>query len=307
MLAASGLAAPSQAQLARTFVSAASGSDGNNCDRPTPCRTFQHAHDNTLANGEITVLDPGGYGSVTITKAISIINDGVGEAGTLVSGGGNGVTVNATATDAVSLRGLTIKGIGFGGGNGIVFNNGKSLTVESCVIRSHVGAAPLGNGVVLQPNADGSFAATDTLVADNHNSGILVRPTGGAVDAVISRAEAYRNNNGIVIDGSQSTGTVAGALADSLLGGNAFGLVVNSATGQAPTQVVATRMAVANNGTGVAVGLAGTASLRIGQSSVTGNAHGWQIVTGGFLESYGDNMVDGNTADQGPMSLISTK
>jgi len=49
--------APAHAQIARTFVSTVNGSDANNCDRPTPCRTFQRAHDNTLANGEITVLD----------------------------------------------------------------------------------------------------------------------------------------------------------------------------------------------------------------------------------------------------------
>src|SRR5262245_66648817 len=106
-----------QAQLARTFVSAAGGNDANDCNRLTPCRTFQVAHDKTLANGEITVLDPGGYGAVFITKAISIINDGVGEAGMLVSGGVNGVTINGGANDKVSLRGITIKGIGFGSGN----------------------------------------------------------------------------------------------------------------------------------------------------------------------------------------------
>ena len=110
ILLAPGLAAPAQAQLARTYVSAATGSDLNNCDRLTPCRTFQHAHDQTLAQGEITVLDAGGYGGVTINRAISIINDGVGEAGALVSGGATGITINAPATDAVSLRGLTIKG-----------------------------------------------------------------------------------------------------------------------------------------------------------------------------------------------------
>src|SRR5262245_61723968 len=98
-------AAPAHAQLARTFVSAADGNDVNDCNRNTPCRTFQAAHDKTLGSGEITVLDPGGYGAVTITKAISIINDGVGEAGVLVSGGLNGITINATAgVDAVSLR-----------------------------------------------------------------------------------------------------------------------------------------------------------------------------------------------------------
>src|SRR5215471_8642797 len=76
-----------------------------------PHRAFQVAHDNTIASGEITVLDAGSYGSVTITKNISIINDGVGEAGALVSGGGVGITVNAGAKDRVSLRGLTIKGL----------------------------------------------------------------------------------------------------------------------------------------------------------------------------------------------------
>src|SRR5215471_10274526 len=116
-------AAPASAQLARTFVSAATGNDANNCDRPTPCRTFQHAHDQTLANGEITVLDSGGYGAVTIDKALSINKDGVGEAGVLVSGGGNaaGIIIQAGASDNVSLRGITVKGIDFGSGTGIRF------------------------------------------------------------------------------------------------------------------------------------------------------------------------------------------
>jgi hypothetical protein len=77
---------PVHAQLARTHVSSF-GNDANNCDRLTPCRTFQTAHNKTLEEGEITILDPGGYGAITITKSISIINDGVGEAGVLVSGG----------------------------------------------------------------------------------------------------------------------------------------------------------------------------------------------------------------------------
>src|SRR5262249_17164813 len=102
-------AAPAEAQLARSFVSAAIGNDANapNCNRPTPCRSFQIAHDNTLDKGEITVLDPGSYGAVLIVKNISIINDGIGEAGILVSGGNTGISVNAAGA-SVSLRGLTI-------------------------------------------------------------------------------------------------------------------------------------------------------------------------------------------------------
>src|SRR5215468_6898981 len=144
-------AAPSHAQQARSFVSGL-GSDTNapNCVRTAPCRTFQVAHDNTLANGEITVLDAGSYGSVTINRNISIINDGVGEAGALVSGGATGITINAGPTDAVTLRGITIKGIGFGGGNGIVFNSGLSLSLENCVIRNMTGPGR-GVGVTVQP------------------------------------------------------------------------------------------------------------------------------------------------------------
>src|SRR3954454_7099140 len=103
-------AGPAQAQLARTWVSSF-GNDGNDCNRLTPCRTFQRAHDQTLTQGEITVLDPGGYGAVAITKGVSIINDGVGEAGLLVSGGLVGITINTGPNDRVSLRGLTVKGI----------------------------------------------------------------------------------------------------------------------------------------------------------------------------------------------------
>ena len=133
---------PAQAQFARTFVSAATGSDANDCSRLTPCRTFPTAHDSTLANGEITVLDPGGYGAVEITKAISIVNDGVGEAGVLVSGGATGITVTAAATAPVNLRGITVQGIGFGGGKGIRFNSGAALTVTNCAIRNHTGTNP---------------------------------------------------------------------------------------------------------------------------------------------------------------------
>src|SRR5262249_26667206 len=121
-------AGPADAQLSRTFVSAAIGNDANNCDRPTPCRTFQGAHDKTASSGEIAVLDTGGFGSVTINHSISIVNDGVGEASILVSGGATGITVNASAADYVNLRGITIQGIGFGGGTGLRFNSGLTLT-----------------------------------------------------------------------------------------------------------------------------------------------------------------------------------
>jgi len=93
-----------------------------------PCRTFAFALTQTAAGGEIDVLDPAGYGMVTITKAISIVNDGVGAA-TIGTSSGNAITINAGALDSVLVRGLTTDGLGTGS-NGILFNTGGNLAIE---------------------------------------------------------------------------------------------------------------------------------------------------------------------------------
>src|SRR5690349_12599617 len=89
-------AAPAQAQASRTWVSGV-GNDANPCSRTAPCKTFAGAISKTAANGEINCLDPGGFGVVTITKAITIACDGV-TAGVLASLT-NGIIVNAGAND----------------------------------------------------------------------------------------------------------------------------------------------------------------------------------------------------------------
>src|SRR5262245_62480867 len=90
-LLAVGLNSAAPAQPVRVFV-AAQGSDANPCTFAQPCRTFQHAHDVVAAGGEIDVLDPAGYGALTIGKAISI--QGHGFAGIAVTGFA-GIAVNA--------------------------------------------------------------------------------------------------------------------------------------------------------------------------------------------------------------------
>src|SRR5471030_2761015 len=82
-------AAPAQAQNARSFVSA-HGLDTNACTLAAPCRTLAAAFAATNASGEIDVLDTAGYGPLTITKAISIINEG-SIASVLVPSGGDGI------------------------------------------------------------------------------------------------------------------------------------------------------------------------------------------------------------------------
>src|SRR5213593_161153 len=103
--------APAHAQATRTWVSGV-GDDANPCSRTAPCKTFAGAISKTAAGGEISALDPGGFGAVTIIKSITISGDGT-LAGILAAGV-NGVIVAAGANDVVILRSLSINGAGSG-------------------------------------------------------------------------------------------------------------------------------------------------------------------------------------------------
>ncbi len=142
-----------QAQATRTWVSGV-GDDVNPCSRTAPCKTWAGAISKTAAGGEIDALDPGGYGTLTITK--SIIVDGTTGAGwgsTLNSGGINGFVINdalsaTPGTAKVTLRNLSINGAGTTPGlNGIRFLSGAELHVENVTIDNQS-----GNGIDFAPN-----------------------------------------------------------------------------------------------------------------------------------------------------------
>ena len=91
------------AQASRTWISGV-GDDANPCSRTFPCKTFAGAISKTAAGGEIDVLDPGGFGAVTITKAITL-DGGYGQVGSiLAAGGSNGILVAAGINDTVVIR-----------------------------------------------------------------------------------------------------------------------------------------------------------------------------------------------------------
>jgi hypothetical protein len=287
--------ASAQAQYVRTCVSA-NGNDANTCHCSQPCRTFQRAHDQTLAQGEVTVLDPGSYGPVTITKAINIVNDGVGEASVLVYGGTTGITVNAGASDAVSLRGLTVKGIGFGGGNGILFNGGKFLTVENCTVRDLTSDGTGGGSGILASLTSSNLVVSNTFIAHNSGMGIVVGPSGSAasVTVVLSRVEMHGNFVGVFIAGDPNS-SVKATVADSVAAGNGYGIA-----GAGKANITVVRSEISNNATGLSPNT--NATIRIGQSVLTGNHESWVSWGGGpgpsgfpgTVQSYGDNYIDGN-------------
>src|ERR1700686_5447055 len=103
-----------QAQATRTWVSGV-GDDANPCSRTAPCKTWPGAISKTANCGEIDALDPGGFGTVTITKGIKI-DGGGGEGGqvaSILASTVPGITIaNNDATCLwVVIRNLDINGI----------------------------------------------------------------------------------------------------------------------------------------------------------------------------------------------------
>src|SRR5476649_1723453 len=131
LLVSVAIASPSAAATVNRAWVSGHGADAAGCGAPTaPCRSLQYAHDNIVAGGgEIDILDPAGYGALNISKAISIVNDGVGTAGLQAVSGANAVTVSAGGQDAVYLKGLTLDGVQQSGANGVQLNSALSLTI----------------------------------------------------------------------------------------------------------------------------------------------------------------------------------
>lgn len=166
---------PVFSQATRTWVSGV-GDDVNPCSRTAPCKTLAGAISKTAIGGEINVLDPGGFGAVTITKSITI--EGGGITGSILSSGTNGIVINAP-DGLVTIRNFSINGTGTTlGTNGIRVIAVKKLNVESCVLTNFS-----ANGIDINP-ASSSTGATAEVVIDNvtiHNAVTGINVSGGMV------------------------------------------------------------------------------------------------------------------------------
>lgn len=299
---------PAHAQATRTFVSGV-GSDANPCSRTAPCRTFAAAITQTAAGGEINVLDTGGYGSVTITKSISIVNDVGGTAG-ILAGNGNGITIAAGATDTIFLRGLVIEGGGPSsptpGVNGIQFNSGGALHVSNTVIKNFTKSGWLmGTGILFAPSGASKLYVSDTIVANNgansFGGGIWIGPTGsGSANATINRVTAENSQMGIIALGTATSGPIQVTIRDSVASGmayNGFYLVSPSAGGQQVQGMIENSTSV-NNTTGISAS-GGSSYMLLSSSTVTANNTGLATSSGGQIVSYGNNRLNGNKVIDG--------
>ena len=293
------LATPASAQATRTWVSGV-GDDVNPCSRTAPCKTFAGAISKTAAGGEINCIDPGGFGAVTIVKAMTISCEDV-EAGVVVAGT-NGVIVNAGVNDVVVLRGIDFTGtVSVPGLNGVRFIAGAALHVEDCVIRNFTSVSPNGHGILFQPSGTSELYVSNSFITGNSSDGIHIQPTGSGVAKVTIENSTIENNNlaGVKADGTSNTGGSNTTIVGSSVSGNTnAGISIFNPVGGPALSIMVDGVAVANNGASGGLRADGANSnIRVGRSTISGNATGTVIANGGVISSYGTNQLNGNTAD----------
>ena len=215
------LATGAQAQATRTWVSG-TGDDGFPCSRTAPCKTLAGAISKTVEAGQISALDPGGYGAVTITKAITIDLTATGRGGVLHTGS-SGIVVNAGDDDEVVLRGLDVHGgatttpdrCGYGGTHGVSLLRARSLRVEDSSIASSQ------TGVRIAPTGGAPDVLLNRVDIGNHcTAGVDVAPSVGAsADVTVRDSTVFNTGIGVRV---ADRGRVR--LTDTTVFGNAVGL-----------------------------------------------------------------------------------
>ncbi len=283
-LALFAVSAPAQAQATRTFVSGV-GNDADPCSRTAPCKTFAGAISKTFINGEIDCLDPGGFGTVTITKSITI--DCTGTLGSILASGTNGVNINiaVSANDpfrTVRLRGLSINGTGASGTvgtrtglKGVSISQAAVVIIEDTVI-SDFSQQGINDA---RTTASGKLLIRNSVLRDNTAAGVVAASTGGGNTVTIENVHSINNGFGV----ATATGNRV-SIVRSVFSGNTTAGIETDVGGQAGVDAT---MVSGNN-----IGLQNSGTMSVSNSEVSFNATG----ASGTFTSFGNNRIFGNTA-----------
>jgi len=275
-----------QAQASRTWVSGV-GDDANPCSRTAPCKTFAGAISKTAACGEINVLDPGGFGAVTITKSITI--DATGSFGSILASLVTGITINATDTDVITIRGLSIDGFC----NGLRAMNilqAKTVNIEDCVMFRFNGP-----GILVNETNNIQLNVRNTVVRDNVGAGLDLSSSGGEVKATLFEVSLTGNLHGIH---AKRTSRV-NASNCNFSNNSQNGVFADATSVVALIRVWNCQLSLNGQNGARAGNVGGGVSLvEIAQSQLNQNTGSGALVgTGGIVETFGNNSIRGNGTD----------
>ena len=286
---------PVGAQATRTWVSGV-GDDANPCNRTAPCKTFTGAISKTAAGGEISVLDSGGFGAVTITKSITL--NGMGVMAGVAAPQTNGIVVNAGPDDDVVVRGLTIDGYG-SGLDGVRFLAGAALFVEDTTINGFT-----GHGVNFRPSMVSELYVARSDVRNNAGTGIRVSTSAGTATATVSDTRVATNAVGL-----DARDNARVAVLNSAAGANATAAFRAQPDAGTAELTIESSSAV-GNGVGVQAGGGGSgqaATVRLSNSYVVENGTGLGVISGSAawtIVSFDNNQIFDNGTDGAPTSTV---
>jgi hypothetical protein len=272
-------------QATRTWVSGV-GDDVNPCSRTAPCKTFAGAISKTADKGEISVLDPGGFGTVTITKSITL--NGTGTLAGILSAGTNGINVNdslaaSPGTSVVIVRDVSINGAGTGT-RGLNYISGKSVLLDHCWING-INGSP-GRGIDVNLSLGGNLKAIDTVIENVTDDAIHINTSSSFAFALIEKCRIFNAGQ----DGIEAVNNVRMNVTNSqVYRENANGIVITGGN----TIINMDDVLVANC-EGTAVRSAAGCQIRVSDSFIANNATGLNA-NGGTLESFQGNSVLGNS------------
>ena len=272
-----------QAQATRTWVSG-TGDDNSAGSRTAPCKTFAGAISKTAAGGEINILDPGGFGIVTITKSITI--DGIGAMAGISSSGTTGIVIAAGASDVVTVRNLVINGTGTGT-YGIRVTSGGVVRIENCWI-----SGGTTNGINFAPSTtNGVLYVKNCHIFNCGGIAVSSKPSvSGKV--IIEDSSIEQCSGGIFAD---TNSTVVINRSSVLLHTNAG---VETAAG-AVASIVDTY--IDSNG----MGISSAGSVTVSGSSIVGNVGaGLSTSAGGTIKTFHNNIISGNSPDGNPTGSL---
>jgi len=282
------------AQATRTWVSGV-GDDVNPCSRTAPCKTFAGAISKTASGGEIDVLDPGGFGTVTVTKPMTF--DGTGTFASSLASATIGFQINSSvANTTVVIRGISINGAGTTLGTKgvrVLTNAGATVNVhiEDCVIFNFSVA-----GVSVETSAAANVFIRNTTIRTCQD-GIDVTPSAGTVGLHVENSKIDQNTAHGVNLVSNTKASFAGT---SINHNGQTGLILSVASAEADLD----RCDMNFNQNGIFAGAGGAPMIRITHCMITGNTVNGIFLNGGTVRGFTSNLCEGNAGGNAVTNIV---
>jgi hypothetical protein len=208
------------AAFGQTWVSG-TGSDANPCTRTAPCLTFQHAASVTQDQGTLNVMDRGDYGTVILTRDITI--DG-GNLASNTAGSSAGIIVSAGAGQVVQIRNLSLVGSGSTSPTGVSFVSGGQLILDNVKVSGFatcVSVAPGGSGYV-------DLVIKNSSINYCTSNGISIATSGPSITAQISNTSVSYATTGLSATAGRISLRDSTISSPSIVSGN-YGIYVSGA------------------------------------------------------------------------------